>query len=157
MSSVFSFGCRLSLPFEKPDSEILTKISREKKKKVFIFSNVSPSVCIRRESIRQNQTRDRHEWLNLVLGVLVPFFCRRHTHTHIRSSHATWFVFELRYILGNKQQHQLAYLMLESGAEIDWSITRKRINSVCVCVCGIGLFSSYVLLGWLFAESNCRF
>jgi hypothetical protein len=30
-----------------------------------------------------------------------------HTPTHIRSSHATWFVFELRYILGNKQQQSL--------------------------------------------------
>lgn len=94
---------------------------------------------------RSGKTRRETDTSDLIScwGSSFLFFCRRHTHTHIRSSHATWFVFELRYILGNKQQ-QLAYLMLESGAEIDWSITRKRINSLCVCVC-VGLVCSRVV------------
>ena len=42
-------------------------------------------------------------------------------------------VFELRYIVSNKQRR--AYLMLwKMELTIDWSITRKRINSLVVYV-----------------------
>lgn len=44
---------------------------------------------------------------------------------------------ELRYIVSNKQRR--AYLMLwKMELTIDWSITRKRINSLVVYMCGIG-------------------
>lgn len=64
-----------------------------------------------------------------------------HTPTHIRSSHATWFVFELRYILGNKQQQSLFDAGKRSRNRL---VNNQEKDQFGVCVC-VGLVCSRVM------------